>query len=608
MPTPEPKPTTPPLSPEAQAALTYLAEQEKIPTDQLVVTSEEFRDFPLLGRRFVLVTILHDQADAPQSYRVLVDPTSKAVEPDFDGVLLAEQAATQDKYGKFDLPLYDKLQASEENEAIPIVIWAAETGEEDAVKAAEHEVAELYPEAAKALAERGVAWSVDDEALRLEIKRKFAELLAARSAKRTEPIVAWLEEKGYSVEKVEGSPIVAATLRKQDILALAELTFVAQIQLGGGQAAPSSNISVPTSRVPAVWSRGMSGSGVRLAIVEADKINNTARNCLNVIATLDNTLPDSLHKSAVSAIASCNDATKRGVAYNAQILDAGYSASGTMVTAATALNWAVTQNLADVTNQSERFTGQQLDTNLYYLDMFYDYLVKAYDFTAVIAAGNKDPDPTKGTINVGTPAKGWNVITVGNSEDQNTASWADDKINESAIGSSYENPSSGVEKPEVAAPGTNIDTVAGQLTGTSLSAPHVAGLAALLMQRKNVLKDYPSAVKAIIMASAVENTEGDKRLSGKDGAGAIDAALADWIAQTEGGAGTCSSPCWWNIPIDDNNLPEPNQNQPSNYLYRTFNATRGERIRVVISWLSSAAADGTLDQLRTELNLHVRRP
>ncbi len=122
LPTPEPTATTLPLSPEAQAALAHLAEQKKIPVDQLVVTSEELRDFPLLGRRYVLVTLLHDQANAPQSYPVLVDPTSKAVEPDFDGILLAEQVAAQDQYGKFDPPLYDKLQASADNEAIPVVI------------------------------------------------------------------------------------------------------------------------------------------------------------------------------------------------------------------------------------------------------------------------------------------------------------------------------------------------------------------------------------------------------------------------------------------------------------------------------------------------------
>ena len=583
-----------PLSPEAAVALTFIAEQQKVPPEQLMVTSEEARSFPTLDRNYVLVTLLRNQAGALQTFRVLVDPTTKTVEPDLDGIMVAEQAAYQAKYGKFDPPLYEKLQTSSDVDQLPVVIWAAEAGEEDSIKASEAEVAQLYPEAAKALTERGVPWSVDDETLRLEIKQKYAELLASRSAKRIQPIIEWLEAKGYKVEKLEGSPLVAATVTKQDILALTELSLVSQINLGGGQAEPTSDMSVPTSRVPVVWNRGITGTDVRVAIVEGGKINNTVRNCLNVIATRDNTVPDDTHKSRVAAVAACNDQTLRGVAYGARTLDAGYVLGADMATSAQGLNWAVAQNLADVTNQSERFGST---TNIQYLDRYYDYLVRAYDFTAVVSAGNTTG--ASGAINVATPAKGWNVIAVGDVDDKNNAAWSDDDVSST---SSYANPATGAEKPEAAAPGTNINTVAGQASGTSFAAPHVAGLAALLMQRNTSLKDFPSAVKAIIMASAVHNTEGSQRLSDRDGAGAVDAAFADWIAQTQGGAGTCNAPCWWYIVTNDSNLPEPGN------LYRYFNANRGERIRVAISWLSAASADGVQDSLNTELNLHIQRP
>ncbi|RIK33965.1 MAG: protease [Chloroflexi bacterium] len=603
-PTPEPVSTAEPLSPEAEIALNFIAEQEDIPREELVVTGEEAKAFPLLERSYVLVSLLHNRAEALRTFRLLVDPATKAVEPDVESVVVAEHEAYQARYGKFDPPLYDRLQIASEEEQIPVIIWAAESGEEDSVKIAEAEVAQLYPEAARALAERGVAWSVEDEALRLEIKQKYAEILAELAASRVDPVMEWLEAKGYEVERIDGSPMVAATVSKQDILELAELEAVGSILLGGGQAAPSSNISTPTSRVPVVWSRGMNGGNVRLAIVEQGKINNTARNCLNVIETRDSSVGDWPHKSRVAAITACNNATLPGVAQGAQIMDAGYPISGTDVDAANALTWAVDVKLADVTNHSERILAPQTDTNLYYLDKFYDYKVRNFKFTAVVAAGNRDV-----TDNVGTPAKGWNVIAVGNAEDQDTAAWWDDKINETAIGSSYINPNTGVEKPEVAAPGTNINTVAGQGTRTSYAAPQVAGLAALLMQRNSDLKDMPMAVKAILMASAVHNLENSKRLSDLDGAGGVDAALADWIAQSVGGTNACIVPCWWDIPINDSNLPEPGPPpQATNYLYRTFTASQGERIRVVISWFSAASADGVQDNLRTELNLHVQRP
>jgi hypothetical protein len=260
---------------------------------------------------------------------------------------------------------------------------------------------------------------------------------------------------------------VAATVRKADIVELAKLELVSQIFQVGFKGEPASDIAVPTDRVPAVWGRGITGTNVKLAIVEEGNINPTASSCMNIIARRDNALASNDHKSRVASIAACNDATLRGVAYGAQILDAGHIGNDT--TAAAALLWAVNNNAADVTNQSEYV---QTDTALQYLDKMYGYMVRAYLFTAAIAAGNQSG-------NVTTPAKAWNVIAVGNINDKNNANWSDDDIHST---SSYINPNTGAEKPEVAAPGTSINTVAGQGNpGTSFAAPQVAGIAALLM-------------------------------------------------------------------------------------------------------------------------------
>lgn len=101
------------------------------------------------------------------------------------------------------------------------------------------------------------------------------------------------------------------------------------------------------------------------------------------------------------------------------------------------------------------------------------------------------------------------------------------------------------EKPEVVAPGVGIVGIGldGQLvtsldrnSGTSFAAPQVAGLAALLIHRNLSLNIWPEASRAIIMASATHNIDGPTGIpSGqdlRDGAGGINAALADTVAQT----------------------------------------------------------------------------
>ncbi|HMN30963.1 MAG TPA: S8 family serine peptidase, partial [Caldilineaceae bacterium] len=563
-----PLPTpTPVLSPEAEVALQSVAEQAGIPRDQLTFGSEEQVTFPLLGRSYIYVTVHYDSIDGFKLFSVLVDPATRAVEPDYNAVRAAEEAAYRAKYGKLDPALYDRLQQVDDEALLPVVVWVAHTSEERSQEAIVAEVVARYPAAGEALAQKGVLWAVDDPKMAVEIQEAYEQLLFENVAVCVQPVEGWLKGQGFAVEDLAGMPALAATLPKSIIVALSQRGDVGQLILTEAEVTPASNIAIPTDRTPIVWARGYNGSSIRLAILEHYNINAAADNCLDIVRVRASTVDPVGHKSTVAAIAACNDTMKLGMAPGVQIVDAGHN--GLVGDAVTGLTWAtdpLSMQRAYVVNESE---SVETDTTLHLLDRAYDYWVKIRGFTAVIAAGN-----TAG--NVTTPGKAYNVITVGNLNDQDTVSWADDDM---WWESGYTNPNTGVEKPEVAAPGTNIQTVAaaGLWTGTSFAAPQVAGLAAILMQRHTDLKFYPTTVKAIIMASAVHNIEGSVRLSSFDGAGAIDAALADWIAQTEGTIGTCNVPCWWNIPTTDS-FPSNGGN-----VQRTFNASRGEHIRVVIS-------------------------
>lgn len=60
LPTPTPNPTQVGVSSEAALALGYIAAQESIPSEQLEVIGQEARDFPLLNRTYILVTLLYN--------------------------------------------------------------------------------------------------------------------------------------------------------------------------------------------------------------------------------------------------------------------------------------------------------------------------------------------------------------------------------------------------------------------------------------------------------------------------------------------------------------------------------------------------------------------
>jgi hypothetical protein len=444
---------------------------------------------------------------------------------------------------------------------------------------------------------------VPDEEQAQAIHDRYAELLNASVAQRIAPLAAELRAQGHTVTEFTGMPALSTLLTGSEIEKLAGHSLVAEIFLIEAEGRAESDVAVATDRVPQVWRKGYDGTGVKIAILEAGNINQTARNCLTVSATRDPGMASNDHKSRVAAIAACSNVTLPGVAKGASVLDAGFDDSGNNQQDnerfTEAMVWAAQTQIADVINISYLFDST---SNLHFTVRVVDYWARSEKMTIVKSAGNIGQN--NGVTNVTSPGKGWNVIAVGRASDQNTASWSDDTLDGD---SAYINPATGVEKPELAAPGTNINTVVGQpASGTSYAAPQVTGVAALLMHRNADLKDQPSAIKAILMASAVHNLEGNRTLSGSDGAGAIDAALADEIAQQQGAAGTaCSQPCWWQ---KNTTSWDPSFSNP---LYYTFAAIRGERIRVAIAWLSNA--DGPVynynsDTLYDNFELKVLQP
>jgi len=415
------------------------------------------------------------------------------------------------------------------------------------------------------------------------------------------PLIMHLQELKSTPAIIPGLPVVMVKLPKRVIVELSQRSDVGRIFLAERPAGPALDAAVPADRIPSLWRQQVDGlpldgeGGTRIGIVEggtADIYSQAglcaSSPCFRHPGGVSGGFGDDWnyqHATLVASAAASDYAPRRGAAPGATVYSAGM-VDGSDWALIDALHRALSANSGwynvDVANVSWQSYCQQ---GMAYPDFAFDYWAREYRRTITVAAGNYD---LCNDYNLRSPGKAWNVITVGAYGDQNNSDWSDDSM---WSDSTYINPFGDREKPEVAAPGADVEgisrnSILAVRSGTSLAAPQVAGLADLLIQRSSrLLRDFPMAVKAIIMAAAMHNIEGDSRLSDRDGAGGIDAALAEKAAGDSHptDAIVCTGPCWWNVEFNDQALPNG-----SRVAQRYFSASRGERMRVAVAWMSFA--------------------
>lgn len=602
LPTPTPRPAP---SDAARKALTHIAKREGIPIESLDIVADHRSDYPALGRQFQVVTVL-DTRPQGQVYKLLVDLHNGRVEEDISALLAAEARAHQSRYGKLQPTLYERLQGLKDDDTLPVAIWvAASPGKSLAEQqtAAFAALAARYPQARAAIEHGGKPMDVSDPGLRQRIETDYAVLMAAQTEARVGPMVAELEHQGFALTTYAGMPSFTAVLPKRVILELARQSDVSTIYLTEAEVQLELDSAVPTTLASIVWARGITGNGITIAILENGNIDPS--NSFLHHATISRTTSVGIvdHTTRVASDAASFHGTYRGMAYGATVLSAGHEVA--QADFVTGLQWAFNQG-ARIINVSE---GYEADNNVNWLDRAVDYWARN-NFRAIVkSAGN-----TGGSIT--TPGKAWNIITVGAADDNNNADWSDDQM---WSDSAYVNPTSphnDREKPEIVAVGASVtaggvNNVPQTRSGTSHAAPQVAGLVALLIHRNADLYNWPEAAKSIIMASATHNIVGPTTIvQGQgdlcDGAGAINAALADTVAQLRADSTTtCYVPCWWGHWIDNSNLPVGAD------LERTFYANRGDLLRVAIAWWAHAdtpGSDYSFDRLDTDLDLRIKDP
>jgi subtilase family serine protease len=171
--------------------------------------------------------------------------------------------------------------------------------------------------------------------------------------------------------------------------------------------------------------------------------------------------------------------------------------------------------------------------------------------------------------------------------------------------SSWRNPSTGLETPQVAAPGTSIQMGGCSwpwntyvASGTSFSAPIVAGIAALMIEKRPALRFWPEAVRAILMATAWNNIEGASSLSSRDGAGGVDARAAYHVTARG------------NASHRFGTLTPSMFSGSAFYTAQSTYAYAGEKVRAVLAWDSKPDGGPTYsnDNLKADFDLYVYRP
>jgi subtilisin family serine protease len=251
--------------------------------------------------------------------------------------------------------------------------------------------------------------------------------------------------------------------------------------------------SVPQIGAPAAWQRGLTGVGVRVAVldtgIDTDHPDLAGKVAVSQDFTGTGGVEDGFgHGTHVASIITGTGAASggkyRGVAPDVTLAvgkvldDSGY---GTDDGVLAGMQWAAAESGAKVVNMS---LGSDPSDGQDPMSIAVNTLSRQYGTLFVIAAGNFGADRT-----VASPGSADDALTVGSVSKQDEPS--DFSSRGPRLGD-------GAAKPEISAPGGSIvaarpagvpplgETVGDayqKLDGTSMATPHVAGAAAILAQQ-----------------------------------------------------------------------------------------------------------------------------
>jgi hypothetical protein len=571
-----------PQQPAERVALQAISDRLGARADGLTIVAQARASFPSLGRT-ILEFKIRDAGG--RLYGIGVDEKLQAADP--RQPVADERANRKDA---LDRALAERLEQFPSQKQ-RVLVWATDRTRDRVMRPPLH-------------GDRWTAEQVDSAYARIEGAR------IASLTKQMAPLLERLHRVDPEARAVPASPIVGMTANAEGLAKLAQDPDIDRIYLDEQNVAETGEVAKVTTGIATLHLGGAKGTGVRIALTEAEGRVETGSLLLNTIiqdATNVCAMPSD-HTTEVASIVKGRRITLfgttaglEGAAPNVE-LRVGGSCSNNSVELMDASSRAATWGARAISMSWGHDT--QLVANG--TDRFYDDLTFNRWRTVVKSAGNRgcatpgEPLSGPGGGLTTTPGLGFNVITVGGFDDHDTPTWSDDSI---YVCTSFANPistHSDREKPELSAPAVNLTvTTVGPAnmtiaSGTSGASPLVVSAVALLIERNSRLAIWPEITRAVLMATATHNIEGSSRLSDIDGAGGLNAGEAMSLAQDSQRTGgrwyTCDASTA--TPLD----------------LITLTVGRQTRQRVVISWDTDPSYANYGNEPSADIDLEVVDP
>ena len=422
-----------------------------------------------------------------------------------------------------------------------------------------------------------------------QARRNARDAAADFFAPRIQHLSEWCAANNIEVwQTVPGWPVVYTRMTAEQVKTAAGQEIVDEAYYCFPDTHLELDHAQGTLRTTMVWESGFTaaGSAVKTMVNDPDQV--TSNNpWLPPIVKIYGGSGVGSHASGVAGNIAMNHTTHKGAAYGIPQL---YTADGAGDSGAP-LSWNAAINAGVSYGNCSWWNGSK--GSIVYLDRFFDYTLRNYSMMMFKSTGNQGGTSTPYTT---SPGNGYNSTNSGSYNDGNNTNWSDDAM---ASYSSYWDPAEGHEKPEVASPGDDVDTTGSSswyygFGGTSSASPLTCGVATLLASRDNSLMASPETLKAILMASAWHNVEGNDVLSEKDGAGGIHALAADTLVN--------------NGNFHSTTLTAADFANANNAYDVTFPAAAGNDVRVCGLWFSKANSSYSTDVLEMDLDLVILDP